>query len=104
MYGGRFSTVPAYLADIFGNSDGRRHSRPLDHRMVRRRAWWGKHWMSDEELTRERALQHEDRITADAETAACGSFGLSGVLSWVAVGIPFFVGLYIAIEKAAALF
>jgi len=63
-----------------------------------------KHWMSDEELTRERALQHEDRITADAETVACGSFGLSGVLSWVAVGIPFFVGLYIAIEKAAALF
>jgi MFS family permease len=63
-----------------------------------------KYWMSDAELARERALQHEDRIAADAETAARGSFGLGGVLAWFAVGIPFLIGLYIALKKAAALF
>jgi len=63
-----------------------------------------KHWMSDEALARERSLQHEDRIAAAAETAARGSFGLGGVLAWAAVGIPFFIGLYIALQKAAALF
>jgi MFS family permease len=63
-----------------------------------------KHWMSEEELARERSLQHEDRIAADAETAARGSFGIYGILAWVAVGVPFCIGLYIAIKKAAALF
>jgi MFS family permease len=63
-----------------------------------------KYWMSDAELARERALQREDRIAADAETAARGSFGLGGVLAWAAVGIPFCIGLYIAIKKAAGLF
>ncbi|MGA2190418.1 MAG: OFA family MFS transporter [Steroidobacteraceae bacterium] len=61
------------------------------------------HWMSDAELARERSLQHEDRLAADAETAARGSFGIGGALAWIGVGIPFFIGLYIAIEKAAAL-
>jgi MFS family permease len=63
-----------------------------------------KYWMSEAELARERSLQHEDRIAASAETAARGSFGIVGVLAWVAVGIPFFIGLYIALKKAAALF
>jgi MFS family permease len=63
-----------------------------------------KHWMSDQELTRERALQHEDRIAVGAETAARGSFGVSGVLAWLAVGIPFCIGLFIALQKAVALF
>jgi MFS family permease len=63
-----------------------------------------KYWMSDEELARERSLQHEDRVTADAETAARGSFGIGSALVWVAVGIPFLIGLYIALQKAAALF
>ena len=63
-----------------------------------------KHWMSDEQLARERSLQHEDRVTADADTAARGSFGIGGVLAWAAVGIPFLIGLYIALAKAAALF
>jgi MFS family permease len=63
-----------------------------------------KYWMSDDQLGRERSLQHEDRVSADAETAARGSFGLGGVLAWVAVGVPFCIGLYIAIRKAAALF
>jgi hypothetical protein len=52
---------------------------------------------------RARSLQHEDRVAADAETAARGSFGKGGVLAWVAVGVPFCIGLYIAIGKAAAL-
>jgi len=60
--------------------------------------------MSDAELARERALQHEDRLTADAESAARGNFGTAGVLAWLAVGIPFLIGLYIALAKAAALF
>lgn len=59
--------------------------------------------MSEEELARERALLHEDRIAADADLAARGHFGLGGVLAWLAVGVPFFIGLYIAVEKAAAL-
>jgi hypothetical protein len=63
-----------------------------------------KHYMSDEELAREKALQREDRSAAGAETAARGSFGMLGVLAWLAVGIPFAIGLYIALQKAAALF
>ncbi len=62
-----------------------------------------KNWMTDEELVREKALQHEDRIAGNAETAARGSFGVGGVLAWLAVGIPFCIGLYIALQKAAAL-
>jgi MFS family permease len=63
-----------------------------------------KNYMTDEELARERALQHEDMSAADAETAARGSFGLRGLLAWLAVGAPFAIGLYIALQKAAALF
>ncbi len=63
-----------------------------------------KHWMTEEQLARERTLQHEDRITGSAETAARGPFGLGGVLAWLAVGIPFFIGLAIALQKAVALF
>jgi MFS family permease len=63
-----------------------------------------KHYMSAEQLAREKALQHEDRTAADAELAARGSFGFAGVLAWAAIGIPFLIGVYIAIEKAAALF
>jgi MFS family permease len=63
-----------------------------------------KHYMTEEELTRERSLQHEDRAAVDAELAARGTFGALGVVAWLAVGIPFFIGLYIALEKAAALF
>jgi hypothetical protein len=59
--------------------------------------------MSDEELARERALQREDRIAGNADTAARGGVGIGVILAWLAVGIPFFIGLYIALEKAAAL-
>jgi MFS family permease len=63
-----------------------------------------KYYMTDEELARERALQHDDVVAEDALTAARGSFGLRGLLAWLAVGIPFGIGLYIALQKAAALF
>jgi hypothetical protein len=59
--------------------------------------------MTEEELAAERALQHEDRVAVDAATAARGSFGLGGVLAWLAVGIPFLIGLFIALQKAVAL-
>jgi len=151
MYGGGFSTVPAYLADIFGTQMvGAIHGRlitswsvagvvgpaliagirqfQIDHGVAHALVYditlylmafllfcglvcnyfvkpvESKYWMSEEQLARERSLQHEDRVTADAETAARGSFGIGSALVWIAVGIPFLIGLYIALEKAAALF
>ena len=62
------------------------------------------HFMTDEELGRERALQHEAEVAGGAETAARGGFGLLGLVAWLAVGVPFAIGLYIALQKAAALF
>ena len=63
-----------------------------------------KNYMTAEELARERSLQHEDRAAVDSEAAARGAFGMIGALAWLAVGIPFLIGLYIALKKAAALF
>jgi MFS family permease len=63
-----------------------------------------KNYMTDEELARERSLQHEGRNAVGAESAARGQFGVAGILAWAAVGIPFLIGLYIALKKAAALF
>jgi MFS family permease len=150
MYGGGFSTVPAYLADIFGTQMvGAIHGRLITawsvagvvgpaliaslrqfeinhgvaHNLVYDITLYimafllfcglvcnffvkpvdQKHWMTDKELARERALQHEDRVPVGAESAARGNFGIVGLLAWLAVGIPFFIGLYIALEKAAAL-
>ncbi|MCP5381969.1 MAG: OFA family MFS transporter [Kordiimonadaceae bacterium] len=60
--------------------------------------------MSDEELASERAQSHEDNITSHVMSAARGSFGFLGVLVWLAVGVPFLIGLTIAIQKASALF
>jgi MFS family permease len=151
MYGGGFSTVPAYLADIFGpQMVGAIHGRlitawsvagivgpaliaglrqfELDHGVAHNLVYdvtlyimaallvcglicnifvkpvHGRHWMTDEELARERALLREDVVNADHSAAARGSFGAGCVLAWLAVGIPFMIGLYIAIEKGAALF
>lgn len=61
-------------------------------------------YMTDEELAHERALQHEDHAAANAATAARGSFGGLGVVAWLAVGVPFLIGLAIAIKSSAALF
>ena len=63
-----------------------------------------KNYMSDEELARERMLEHEDTDAEDVKNAARGSFGLRGLLAWAAAGTPFGIGLYIALQKAAALF
>ncbi|HTW69478.1 MAG TPA: OFA family MFS transporter [Acetobacteraceae bacterium] len=151
MYGGGFSTVPAYLADIFGpQMVGAIHGRLITawsvagvvgpaliaglrqfeinqgvaHNLVYDVTLYimagllfcglicnifvkpvhGRHWMTDEELARERALLREDVVAVDASGAARGDFGIAGVLAWLAVGIPFLIGLYIAIEKGAALF
>jgi MFS family permease len=61
--------------------------------------------MTDEELDRERSLQHEAAtLSGNAQDAARGGFGLVGMVAWAAVGIPFLIGVWIAITKAAALF
>jgi MFS family permease len=150
MYGGGFSTIPAYLADIFGTQFvGAIHGRlitawsvagvvgpaliaglrqvQLDNGVPSNLAYDGtlytmagllligllcnlfvgpvaeKNYMTEEELRREQALQHEQQASAAAETAARGRFGAVGVIAWVAVGIPFFWALYITLTKAAAL-
>jgi MFS family permease len=151
MYGGGFSTVPAYLADIFGTQMvGAIHGRlltawsaagivgPVVIAAVREgqlAAGVAKSLVYDRtlylmaalllvglicnllvrpvsesvimtpaELERERAIAHESGVAGNAETAARGSFGATGVLAWLAVGVPFLIGLYIALQKAAALF
>lgn len=60
--------------------------------------------MTDDELEAERRLQRDSGVSSHALTAARGAFGITGVLAWLAVGIPFLIGLYIALAKAAALF
>jgi MFS family permease len=62
-----------------------------------------RHVMSAQELAREKVLQREDKITS-TDHLARGGFGLGGALVWAAVGIPFLIGLFIALQKAAALF
>jgi MFS family permease len=64
-----------------------------------------KHHMSEVDLQRERSLQHETSLgSATARTAARGKFGVLGILAWLAVGVPFLIGVWIALSKAAALF
>lgn len=68
--------------------------RPVDPR----------HYMTDEQLRHERSLQRETQASeASLASAARGSFGIVGVLAWLAVGIPFLIGVWIALQKAAAL-
>jgi len=151
MYGGGFSTVPAYLADIFGTQMvGAIHGRLITawsvagvagpaliaqlretqlaqgvpQNLVYDRTLYimaalllvglicnlfvrpvnEKHYMTEQQLAHERSLQHENGLKADLQTTARGRFGLLGVLAWLAVGIPFLIGLYIALAKAVALF
>ncbi|HEY0199260.1 MAG TPA: OFA family MFS transporter [Rhodanobacter sp.] len=64
-----------------------------------------KYRMSAADLQRERSLQHEVPATTEvAGSAARGRFGPLGVIAWLAVGVPFLVGVWIAISKAAVLF
>jgi MFS family permease len=151
MYGGGFSTVPAYLADLFGTQMvGAIHGRILTawsvagivgpaliaqlrqqqinagvpHNLVYDGTLHilvgmllvglicnllifpvaDKHHMTDEEVLRERALQHEEVIPGDAEHAGHGRFRAVELVPWAAVGIPFLIGVYIALSKASALF
>ena len=61
--------------------------------------------MTDQELEHERSLQHEAATTSTgAQDAARGGFGAMGFVAWALVGIPFLIGVWIAINKAAALF
>jgi MFS family permease len=64
-----------------------------------------KYLMTPEQLARERSLQREARESAAASpaVAATGS-GPLVMLAWLAVGVPFLIGLYIALKKAAPLF
>ncbi len=150
MYGGGFSTVPAYLADLFGTQMvGAIHGRLLTawsvagiagpfllstlrqqqidagvpHQLIYDgtlhilaglllvglvcnllvRPVNPRHHMSELELARERSLQHEEFIKGNAQQAARGTFGLLGILAWLAVGTPFGIGVYIALQKAAVL-
>lgn len=150
MYGGSFSTLPAYLADLFGTQMvGAIHGRMLTawsaagiagpmliaalrqvqldrgvpQNLVYDRTLYlmavllffglicnllvrpvsASTFMTDAELVQERSLQHEDRIGGNVESAARGSFGITGALAWLGVGIPFLIGVWIALSKAAAL-
>jgi MFS family permease len=153
MYGGGFSTVPAYLADIFGTQMvGAIHGRLItawsvagvigpaliaglrqyqldhgvEHNLVYDRTLYimagllfiglvcnllvkpvaDHHYMDDEELERERALTHEKlgAVTHSVENSARGAFGFGGTVFWLAVAVPFLIGVWIAIAKGAALF
>ncbi|MHB1303526.1 MAG: OFA family MFS transporter [Acidiphilium sp.] len=150
MYGGGFSTLPAYLADIFGTQMvGAIHGRlitawsvagiagpmliaglrqyEIDHGVPHAQVYnltlyimaallaggfvcnllvkpvAPKNFMSDDELARERALQHEPTAPGAAQAAARGGFGGVGVIAWAAVGIPFLIGVAIALSKASNL-
>lgn len=64
-----------------------------------------KHFMTPDELAEEQALTQKASYKAsDAQTAARGSFGIVGVIAWLAVGIPFLIGVSIALGKASVLF
>jgi MFS family permease len=165
MYGGGFSTVPAYLADLFGTQMvGAIHGRlltawstagilgpvvvnymreyQLAQGMARESVYnttmyilagmlvlglicnllvrpvAAKHFMTPDELARERALANEKAaagngngngatvgVTED-EMALIGSGGNPLVLglAWLAVGIPLLWGIAITLEKAVVLF
>ncbi|HEX7817052.1 OFA family MFS transporter [Dyella sp.] len=60
--------------------------------------------MTDEELARERALQKESTTAVGADVAARGAFGALGLIVWAPVAAEFLIGIYIAMQKAAALF
>ncbi|HUX81774.1 MAG TPA: OFA family MFS transporter [Halothiobacillus sp.] len=64
-----------------------------------------KHFMTPDELAEEQALTVKAGVmAANAQTAARGSFGLTGVFVWLAVGVPFLIGVWFALAKASVLF
>ncbi|MBV8683275.1 MAG: OFA family MFS transporter [Caulobacteraceae bacterium] len=144
MYGGGYSTLPAYLADIFGTRFvGAIHGRVLTAwsvagvvgpaliaslRQAQLQAGLPKTQAYDVTLylmagllvvgfvcnllVRPVADTHflEDLATPDAApTCEVGivaredHLGVLGALAWLAVGVPFLIGLYIALQGAAVL-
>jgi hypothetical protein len=63
-----------------------------------------RHHMSERQLAAERALQREAGSADRTDSIARGRLGLGGYVAWLAVGVPFLIGLYIALQHAAALF
>jgi MFS family permease len=155
MYGGGFSTVPAYLADIFGTQMvGAIHGRlltawatagvlgpvlvnyvreyQLAHGVPRAQVYDitmyilvavlvlgficnalvrpldDKYFMSEEELANERRLAHERAVASEGGVGVAGSSGATSPAmvgaAWLAVGIPLVIGVWITLEKSAALF
>ena len=155
MYGGGFSTIPAYLADMFGTQMvGAIHGRlltawstagilgpvlvnyfreyQLAHGVPKAQAYdvtmyvlagllavgllcnllispvSAEHFMSDEQLARERKLAH-DRELANASGVAVADDGskssvLVAVLAWAAVLLPIAWGAWVTVQKTAVLF
>jgi MFS family permease len=154
MYGGGFSTVPAYLADMFGTQMvGAIHGRLLtawstagilgpvivnylrDYQLAQGmqrstvydttlyilagllvlglicnlavRPVAAKHFMSEEQLEKERSLAHERSappMAAAAGGVATASSPAMVAAAWLFVGIPLAWGVWITLLKAAALF
>jgi len=159
MYGGGFSTVPAYLADLFGTQMvGAIHGRlltawatagilgpvvvnymreyqlslgmPRDqvynttmyilagmlvlglicNLLVRPVA--AKHFMTPEELAREKQLAHEKSSSDNTATMSSDDMALVGRggnpaligAAWLAVGIPLIWGISLTLQKTAVLF
>ncbi len=154
MYGGGFSTIPAYLADLFGTQHvGAIHGRlltawsaagilgPVVVNYIRElqlargvppyeaynitmyilaamllaglvcnllvRPVGEQHYMSDEQLARERAQAHE-RSAPEAAGVRTRSW-MSGtpmlaLIPWVAIAIPLGWGLWITLSKSLELF
>jgi MFS family permease len=64
-----------------------------------------KNFMTDAELAAERGLGGDVGAgLGGGGDIARGAFGLGGILAWLAVGIPFLIGVWIALQKAVALF
>ncbi|TWC67539.1 OFA family MFS transporter [Herbaspirillum sp. SJZ099] len=159
MYGGGFSTVPAYLADLFGTQMvGAIHGRlltawatagilgPVVVNYMREyqlslgmpresvynttmyilagmlvlglicnlliRPVAAKHFMTPEELAREKQLAHEKSAAEAVATVASGDMSKIGTggnpvviaLAWLAVGIPLIWGVTLTLQKSAVLF
>lgn len=154
MYGGGFSTIPAYLADLFGTQHvGAIHGRlltawsaagilgPVVVNYIRElqlargvppyqaynitmyilaamllvglvcnllvRPVGERHYMSDEQLARERAKAHE-RAVPEADAVRTRSWMSStpmlAWIPWVAIAIPLGWGVWITLSKSLALF
>ncbi len=70
-----------------------------------------RHFMTDEELAREKKLAHDRTAAAAMADGVTGSVSGSGgaltlpvALAWTAVGVPMLIGIWITLQKAVVLF